>query len=53
MITKQEVKELKLAKIPWDCIAQVLCTKLPDVVKRTAELARVGRDEKGEHMKGR
>ena len=53
MITEQEVKELKQAEVLWDCIAQVLCTKPPDVVKGTAKLlVGVGRDVKGWHMEG-
>ena len=51
MVTEQEVEELKYWH--WDYLVHILCTKLPDVVKRTAELlAEVGRDEKGKQLKG-
>ena len=53
MLTEQEMEELKQAVWPWDRLVVILCTKPPDVVKRTAELlAEVGRDEKGKHLKG-
>ena len=53
MVTEQEVEELKQAEMPWNCIAQIQCTKPPDVVKRTDKLlAEVGHDAKGKHMKG-
>ena len=53
MVTEQEVEELKQTKMSWDRIAQIQCTKPPDVVKRTAKLlAEVGHDAKGKRMKG-
>ena len=38
MVTEQEMEELKPLMWPWRCLAQIQCTKPPDVVKRTAEL---------------
>ena len=52
MVTKQEVEELKQAEIPWDSIAQIQCTKHPDIVKSAKLLAEVGHDAKGKRMKG-
>ena len=53
MLTKQEMKELKQAVRPWVGLAEIQCTKPPDVGKRTAELlAEVGLDEEGKRLKG-
>ena len=54
MVTEQEMEELKPLLWPWRCLAQIQCTKPPDVVKRTAELlAEVECDEGGKkQLKG-
>lgn len=53
MFTELEVEDLKPAKWPWHCVAQIQCTKSPNVVKKTAELlADVGCNEEGYHLKG-
>ena len=53
MVTKQEMEELKPHVWPWDCLVVIQCTKLPDVVKRTAELlAEVGHDAERWELKG-
>ena len=53
MVTEQEVEELKQAEWLLKRLVHIQCTKLPDVVKRTAELlAEVGRDEEGKRLKG-
>ena len=53
MITEEEVEELKPAAYRWHHLVHIQCTKLPDVVKRTAEvLAQEGRDEEAEQLKG-
>ena len=44
---------LKPADWPWECLAQIQCTKPPAVVKRTADLLDgVGRREEGNCLKG-
>ena len=51
MLTEQEMEKLKPRD--WDRLVQIQCTKLPDGVKRTAELlSEVGRDEEGKQLKG-
>ena len=51
MVTEQEMEELKYWH--WDLLVHIQCTKLPDVVKRTAELlAEVGHDKEGKQFKG-
>ncbi len=53
MLTEQEEEVLKQATSHYDHLVKILCTKPPDVVKRTAErLAEVGRHEKGKQLKG-
>ena len=53
MITEQEKEVLKQAASHYNNLVQNLCTKPPDVVKRTAELlAEVGRHEQGKQLKG-
>ena len=53
MVTKQNVKDLKAAKWPWKRLVQIQCTKLPDVVKKTAELlAKVGHNDEASLLKG-
>ena len=53
MIAEQEVEELKQGIIPWDCIAQILSTKPPDIVKRRVKLlAGVGHHAKGNRITG-
>ena len=47
------MEELKPDEWPWGRLVVILCTKPPDVVKRTAELlAEVGRGEERKHLKG-
>ena len=53
MVTEQEMEELKPLVRPWDRLIEIHCTKLPDVVKRMAELlAEVGCNEEGKQLKG-
>ena len=53
MLTEREKEVLKQATSHYNHLVQILCTKRPDVVKRTAELlAEVGRDEEGKQLKG-
>ena len=53
MVTDQELDDLKPSTWPWDRLAEIQCTKSPDMVKRTAEmLAEVGHKEEVKRLKG-
>ena len=53
MVTEQEKKVLKQATFHYNHLVQILCTKHPDVVERTAELlAEVRHHEQGKQLKG-
>ena len=53
MVTDQEKEVLKQATSHYNHLVQILCTKRPDVVKRTAELlTEVGHDQEGKQLKG-
>ena len=53
MVTEQEAEDLKSAKQPWYRLAQIQCTKPPEVLKRTAELlAEVGHNNEEKFLTG-
>ena len=53
MVTEQEMEDLKPAVLPWSRLVQIQYTKLPTVVRRTAELlTEVERNEEAKHLKG-